>query len=290
MEPRKIRSSRQWNQSSCSHWWINSQFSDRFPHLPCYIIYFQLWGDQQDRPREKRSQYDGSIRPRLTPSLTNRGVRKGEIICKIRMPYNLRHHDDDKSNHPSFTNGNFQWWRHRVETTIRRPQDVGEIQIVFTPSASRLEKSGNNRRKGGVHCDSTKHLRCTTSLSRRSPWGDLRHSNNYVWNANTRLRYGRTGTSQCSPYKLELRGNGTVGTYDCDHERHAGSTKNTHLCTNQPSEAKNKVLMLELREQFRSREQNLLIKEIGTSRGSVIQEKNGWQWKGVLITVRGDRW
>ena len=36
-----------------------------------------------------------------------------------------------------------------METTICRPQDVGEIQIVFPPSGPRAKNSGNNHRKGG---------------------------------------------------------------------------------------------------------------------------------------------
>ena len=50
--------------------------------------------------------------------------------------------------------------------------------------------------------------------------------------ASTELRSGRTGTSQCSSYQIEIRGNGTVSTYDCDHERHAGATENTCLGKN----------------------------------------------------------
>ena len=69
-----------------------------------------------------------------------------------------------------------------------------------------------------------------------------------------------TGTIQCSPYQLEIRGNGTFVTDDCDHERHAVSIEDTRLFTNQPSKIKNEALLLELREQFHSREQNLLIK------------------------------
>ena len=175
-----------------------------------------------------------------------------------------------------------------METTIRWPQDVGEIQIVFPLSAPGAEKSSNNRRKSRVHRDSEKHLRCTTALSRKAPWSYQRHTNNSTGNANTRVRAGKNGTIQCSPYQLELRGNGIVGTDDCDHERHAGATKNTCLCTNQQSEAKKKVLLLELREKFHSREQNLLGKESGTPRGSALQEKYGWRLKGVWMTVRGD--
>ena len=126
-----------------------------------------------------------------------------------------------------------------------------------------------------VHHNSAKHLRCTATLSRRAPWGDRRHINNRAGNVNTRIRAGRTGTSQCSPYQIELCGNGKVGTDNCDHERHVGTNKNTRLRTKQPSKAKKKVLLLELREQFHSREQKLISKESGTSRRSLLQKNMG---------------
>ena len=90
--------------------------------------------------------------------------------------------------------------------------------------------------------------------------GDTIHKNDCAGNANTRLQAGSTGTSQFSPYKLELRGNGTVGTYYCDHKLHAGATRNTHLSTKQPSESNNKILLLELWDPFHSREKNLISK------------------------------
>ena len=151
----------------------------------------------------------------------------------------------------------------------------------FPSSASRTEKKGNNSRKMGVHRDSTKHIWCTAALFKRLPWGDWRHTKNRAGNADTRLRDGRTGTRQCSPYQINLRGNGTVGTDHCDHKCHVGATKNTCLCTNQPIEYKKKVLLLDLREQFHLREQKLLSKETVTSRGIVPQEKNGWQRDGM---------
>ena len=155
-----------------------------------------------------------------------------------------------------------------IMTKICRPQDVGKFWIVFPPSASRAENISNNRRKGGVHRNSAKYMHCTTALSRIVPLVDQRHTKNCAGNVNTRLQAGRIGTSQCSPYQLELRGNVTVGTDDCDHELYAGATKNTRLITNQPSDEKKKVLLLELQEQFHSQDQNLLSKESETSRGS----------------------
>ena len=96
----------------------------------------------------------------------------------------------------------------------------------------------------------------------------------------TRLRAGRTGTSQYSHYQLKLGCNGIVGTNDCDNERHAGATKTTRLSTNQISEAKKKVIVLELWEKFHSRDQNLLSKENGTSRGSILQKRMVGSEKG----------
>ena len=150
----------------------------------------------------------------------------------------------------------------------------GQNMILFSPSTPRAKNIGNNRRKRRVHRKSEEHLRCTTALSRRAPRGDKRHANNRAGNDNTRLWYGRTGTIQLSPYQLKLRGNGKVGTDECDHEQHAGATENTPLGTKK-SEAKKKVLMLELRKKFHSREKNLLSKESGTPRRSVLQKK-GW--------------
>ena len=148
---------------------------------------------------------------------------------------------------------------------------------IFLPSAPRAEKSSNNHKKRRVHHNSAKHLRCTTAPSSKAPRGDRRHSHNCAGNANTRLQSGRTGTSQCSPYQLKLRGNGTVGTDDCDHERHAGVTKNTRLRTKQTSEAKKKVLLMELQDKFHLRKKNLISKEGRTSGGRVLQKKGGWQ-------------
>ena len=110
--------------------------------------------------------------------------------------------------------------------TSRRGQNTN----CFPLSAPRAEKRGNNRRKGGVHLDSAKNLWFTTALSIRALRGDRRHKKNCAGNVNTRLQAGGNSTSQCSPYHIKLRGNGTVGKYDCYHEFHAGATKNTRIC------------------------------------------------------------
>ena len=160
--------------------------------------------------------------------------------------------------------------------TSRRGQNIN----CFSTSAPRVEKSGNSRRKRRVHNNSAKHLWCTITLSRREPWSDWVLTNNCTGNANTRLRYGSTGTRQCSLYQIILHSNVTVGTDDCEHERHAGATKNTCLGTKQTSEAKKKVLLLELREKFHSQSQNLLSKDSGTSRESVLKKRIGGSEKG----------
>ena len=142
--------------------------------------------------------------------------------------------------------------------------------------------------KGGYTTTVQEHLQWTTTPYRRAPWGDKIHSNNCAGNTKTRIWSGRTGTSQCSTHYPKLHGNDTFDTYDCDHERHAGATKNNRLCTNQPSNAKKEALLLDLREKLHSRDQKLLIKESGTPRGSVLQVKNGWEWKGMWTAVRGN--
>ena len=56
----------------------------------------------------------------------------------------------------------------------------------------------------------------------------------------TRLRAGRTGTRQYSPYQLKTRSDGTVGIDDCDNERYAGAAKNTLPRTKNKARPKNK--------------------------------------------------
>ena len=160
--------------------------------------------------------------------------------------------------------------------TSRRGRNI----IFLPPSAPRSEKSVNNRRKRRVHCNSAKRLRCTTFFFRRAPWYDQRHKSNRAGNVNTRLRAGRTDTSQCNPYQLKLRGNGTVGIYDCNHEHHTGATENTCLSTKQPSEAKNKVLLLELQEQFYSREKTWSAKKAG-------HQEEAYYKKGMGVSEKG---
>ena len=125
----------------------------------------------------------GPYDPAEPPCQTDLTVGKGQRFFNSRSPDNLERHDDFKRNHPSSTNGGFQRQHPRVETTI------------FPTSRSGSKKSGNNRRNRGVHCDSAKYLRCTTSSSRRALLSYRIHSNNHAGNGNTRLRAGSTGTS-----------------------------------------------------------------------------------------------
>ena len=113
---------------------------------------------------------------------------------------------------------------------------------------------------GGVHRNGENHIRCTTSPLKIAPWDDIRHTNNCAGDASTEIWAGRTGTSQCIPYQLELHGNGKVGTDDWDHERHAGTIKNTHICANQTIKIKMEAVLLELWEKIHYWEQKLIRK------------------------------
>ena len=111
----------------------------------------------------------------------------------------------------------------------------GRYIYIFPPSAPRAKNSGNNRSKIRIHRNSEKNIQCNAALYIRTPWGDQRNTKNFAGNVNTRPRSGRNGTSQCSTYYLKLSGNGTVHTYDYDHEIHAGETKKTRLSTELPN-------------------------------------------------------
>ena len=71
-------------------------------------------------------------------------------------------------------------------------------------------------------------------------------------NADSELQDGRTGTSQCSPYQLQIIGRGKIFTDDCDNKRHAGATQYFFVSSNKPNKDQEEVLLLELREQFYS--------------------------------------
>ena len=105
----------------------------------------------------------------------------------------------------------------------------GRSTSFFFTECTERRKYRNKRRKRGVHRHGAKHLRCTTSPSRREPWDDRRHPNDFSGDVRTELRAERTGTSQCSPYQIKLRGNGTVVTDYFDHEQNTGAFKNICL-------------------------------------------------------------
>ena len=105
-------------------------------------------------------------------------------------------------------------------------------------------------------------------------------SKNRAGDAITDLGDGKNVTSQYSPYQTELRGNGIVGTDDCDYERHAGAIKNTSICTNQPRKIKKEELLLDLREQFHSREKTCSLKKVGHQDEAYHKKRMGGSEKG----------
>ena len=63
-------------------------------------------------------------------------------------------------------------------------------------------------------------------------------------------RSGGTVTSQFSSYQIKHGGNGAIGTYDCDRERHAGATQDASGGANKPNKVEVEILLLELRKQL----------------------------------------
>ena len=53
-----------------------------------------------------------------------------------------------------------------------------------------------------------------------------------------------TITSQYSPYQIQLRSHETIGTYDCDNERHAGVTQDFVIDNNKSDKYQEEVLLL----------------------------------------------
>ena len=170
-------------------------------------------------------------------------IGKGEIIHPSRRIGNFIRHDVVLRNHPFGADGGFQLRHPIVETSGHQPEDVGTLQVIFSPSTSRADNSGNNRRKRRVHCCGAKHIWYTTSPSRRASWVYKWHTHHCPRNVDTKLKYGSTGKIQCSPYQLQLSGNGTIGT-------DAGATEDTSICSNQPDKVKYEALLLELRDQL----------------------------------------
>ena len=65
-------------------------------------------------------------------------------------------------------------------------------------------------------------------------------------NEGAELQAGRTGTSQCIPYQLQLSGHGTIETDECDNERHTGATHVLLIGNNEPNKDQEEVLLLDL--------------------------------------------
>ena len=89
-----------------------------------------------------------------------------------------------------------------------------------------------------MHRGGTKHIWCIASPSRRASQGDRPNQHNIPRNGDADPIDGGTGTSQCSPYHLKHGGNVAIGTYDCDHERHAGATQDASGGANKSNKAK----------------------------------------------------
>ena len=155
--------------------------------------------------------------------------KRGENLCKK---------EDRKYLMPWwFPKGSPFWWRRRFSTTTSVSGDV----------RPRTRRRGQNTSYSSTDpCDSANHIWCTAFPSRRASWGDIGHLKNCARHANTELSSGRTGTSQWSHYQIEISNIDTVGTDDCDHERHEGATEDTRFCKNQPIKAIKEALLLEL--------------------------------------------
>ena len=102
---------------------------------------------------------------------------------------------------------------------------MGRFQGIFPPSPSWTKESCHHRRQRGIHSYGTKHLWCTANTYRRASRCDIKFEYYLPGHADSELVAGRTGTSQFSPYQLKISVHGTIGTYDCDDELHAGATQ-----------------------------------------------------------------
>ena len=75
----------------------------------------------------------------------------------------------------------------------------------------------------GTNSGSTKHLKCTATPTRIALQRNIKLKHYRPGNTDAELWSVITGTSQYNPYQLQLISHGTIGTYDCDNERHTGS-------------------------------------------------------------------
>ena len=184
--------------------------------------------------------YDGALRPYRTPDLIDITLGEGERICANRSADNCWHHYGIKRYHRTGTDGNLQRWHRGVPTSTLQPEDIGKIQDILSLIPPQAKESGNNHRERGIRCGGTKYQRCTASPYIRESRGDWPHKHNFPRNADAYPRSIGTGTSQCSPYKIEHGGNCTIFTYDCDHEQHAGVTQDAIIVANEKNKDKEK--------------------------------------------------
>ena len=134
---------------------------------------------------------------------------------------------------PFRTDGGVQWQHPRLKTTIRRPQDVGKINVFFHQAHREHKRAVTTALEGMYNATVKSIYGAPPSPSRIASWGNRRHPKNLTGNASSDIHYVRNGTSQCSPYQMELRDMGIIDTDDCDHECHAGAIVDTRPCKNE---------------------------------------------------------
>ena len=94
--------------------------------------------------------------------------------------------------------------------------------------------SGRYCSQRGIHSSSTKHIQCTATPFIISSQGYRIFKYYRPGNAGAELLAGSTGTSQCIPYPLQISGQGTIFTDNCDDELHSGTTQYFVIGFNKP--------------------------------------------------------
>ena len=103
----------------------------------------------------------------------------------------------------------------------------GKIQDLLSPNPLGAKEIGNNHRERGIYCGCKKRIWCTVLPSRRASEGYWPHQHNSPRYVDVDPRAVGTGTSHYSTYHIKHGGNESSGTYECDYERHAGTTHDT---------------------------------------------------------------
>ena len=113
---------------------------------------------------------------------------------------------------------------------IKPPNSIhGQLPI---PSSTKLIKNSEGgsplQWKGGTRRQykiSPVYWHPYQKSTRRAPQGNIKLEQYYPENSDAELWAIRTDTSQCSPYQFQISVHGTIGTYECDNELHAGSVR-----------------------------------------------------------------